>query len=172
MKRTKRCAAAVALAVALAAGPALAADPICPMGGTLIRAEVDRDRAVAWGKEQRHADVNAIDENWTVIAVSRSSSDIALLVAPGGVFFGVAGRGGEVYPRDMERAFGSDLKKLREAVRKGVGDLREAGVLKIAGSDVQPLGDAAGIGALVKEKGGWTLKTEACQPVDLPASGL
>jgi hypothetical protein len=155
------------------AGPALAGEGICAMGGAMIRAEVDRDKAVGWGREQPRAAVSGTDgADWSVLAISRGDADVAILVAPGGVFFGVAGRGGEVYPRDLERAFGKDLGKLREAVRRGLGELWKSGAVKVAGGDVQAIADAAGLGVLEKGARGWSLTTRECQPVDLPASGL
>jgi hypothetical protein len=162
-----------ALLCAVWASPALSGEEICPMGGTQVRSEVDRDRAVAWAKEQRGAVITGADTaDWSVLALSRVDGDIAIFVAPGYVFFGVAGRGGEVYPRDIERAFGKDLKKLREAMRKALTELWKAGAVKIGGNDVQTLADAAGLGMLAKEKDAWVLRTRECQPVDLPATGL
>jgi hypothetical protein len=176
MKRNIRALSVVLAGTCLLAAsaiPALSAEGLCPMGGAMVVAEVDKAKALAWAADQSNKDVGGADTaDWTVLTLSRTDKDIAILVGPGYVFFGVAGRGGEVYPRDMEKAFGKDLGKLREAVKKIVGDLWKAGVVKIAGADVQKLADAAGLGSIEKEGSGWVLKTKDCQAVDLPASGL
>jgi hypothetical protein len=159
--------------LAVSAPPTLSATELCPMGGAMVVAEVDKDKALAWAADLDKKEVSGADTaDWTVMTPSRTGKDIAILVGPGYVFFGVAGRGGEVYPRDIERAFGKDFGRLRDAVRKNVTDLWKAGVLKIAGADVQKISDAAGLGAIEKDKTGWVLKTKECQAVDLPASGL
>ena len=155
------------------AAPALSAEALCPMGGAMVVAEVDKDKALAWAANLDKKDVGGADTaDWTVLTLSRTDKDIAILVGPGYVFFGVAGRGGEVYPRDIEKAFGKDFGRLRDAVRKTMTDLWKAGVVKIAGADVQKISDAAGLGAIEKDGTGWALKTKDCQAVDLPASGL
>jgi hypothetical protein len=143
------------------------------MGGTMVVAEIDREKALAWAADLSKKDVSGADTaDWTVLTLSRTGKDIAILVGPGYVFFGVAGRGGEVYPRDIEKAFAKDFGKLREALRKTVTELWKADVVKIVGADVQKIEDAAGLGALEKDGAGWSLKTRSCQAVDLPASGL
>ena len=58
MKRTVKTLAVVLVGaglVAFAAAPAVCADEFCPMGGTLIKAEVDKDKALEWGKDRRKA---------------------------------------------------------------------------------------------------------------------
>jgi len=153
--------------------PALAATELCPMGGAMVVAEVDKDKALAWAADLKKTAVSGADTaDWTVLTLSRTDNDIAILLGPGYVFFGVAGRGGEVYPRDIEKAFGKDFGRLRDAVRKNVTDLWKAGVVKIAGADVQKISDATGLGSIEKDGAGWALKTKDCQAVDLPASGL
>jgi hypothetical protein len=176
MKTKIRTLSAVVAGVCLlapgAARPLSAAD-LCSMGGAMVTAETSKDKALDWAKDLSKKDIGGADTaDWSVLTLSQTDSDIAILVGPGYVFFGVAGRGGEVYPRDIERAFGKDLRKLREAVKKDMGELRKAGVAKIEGGDVQKLSDAAGLGTLEKDGTGWTLKTKDCQAVDLPASGL
>jgi len=159
--------------LAVSATPALAAAEMCPMGGAMVVTGVDKDKALAWATDLSKKAVSGEDTaDWTVMTLSRTDKDIAILVGPGYVFFGVAGRGGEVYPRDIEKAFGKDFGRLRDAVRKTMTDLWKAGVVKIAGADVQKLSDAAGLGAIEKDGTGWALKTKDCQAVDLPASGL
>jgi len=177
MKRTVRALAVVLVGAGLftlGATPALCADEFCAMGGTLIKAEVDKDKALAWGKDRRKVVVAGEDtDEWSVLTLSTSSDDVAILVKAGSVFFGVAGRGGrEVDERDAEKAFGSGLRKLKESVKKEMGDLREAGAAKIAGSDVQPLSDAAGLGTLEKDGREWKLTTSDCKGLDLDASDL
>lgn len=175
MKRTL-----LALAVAAAgfgiltigAAPALCADETCYMGGTAIKAETDKDKALDWAKDLRKVAVTGADSDaWQVLTLSRTEEDIAVVVAPGVVFFGVAGKGGEMDARDAAKVFGNDLRKLREAVKKMAGDLRDAGVLKIEGGDVQKLSDAAGLGILEKGRD-WELKTQECQAVEVDASAL
>ena len=159
--------------LAVSASPALSAAEMCPMGGALVVTEVVKDKALAWAADLKKKDVSGADTaDWSVLALSRTNNDIAILVGPGSVFFGVAGRGGEVYPRDIEKAFGKDLGRLRETLGKTMTDLWKAGVVKIAGADMQKLAAAAGLGSLEKEGSGWVLKTRDCQAVDLPASGL
>lgn len=159
--------------LAASAALALSAEELCPMGGAMIVAEVDKDKALGWaGGLSRKAISGADVADWTVLTLSRTDKGIAILVGPGYVFFGVAGRGGEVYPRDIEKAFGKDLGKLRETVKNNMGDLRKAGVLKVADADIRQIADAAGLGSILKEGNGWVLKRRDCQAVDLPASGL
>ena len=156
-----------------ASAPALSATELCPMGGAMVVAEVDKGKALAWAADLGKKAVSGEDTaDWTVMTLSRTDKDIAILVGPGYVFFGVAGRGGEVYPRDIEKAFGKDFGRLSDAVRKNVTELWKAGVVKIAGADVQKILDATGLGSIEKDGTGWTLKTKDCQAVDLPASGL
>ena len=153
--------------------PARSANGICPMGGVMVKAVVVKEKTLAWAKDQPNAVVDGADtDGWTVLARSRKDLDIAMLVGQGYVFFGVAGRGGEVYPRDMEKAFGKDLGKLGNSVRQEINGLWQAGVVKIEGSDVQKISNAVGRGSLEKSGHEWALKTTDCQAVDLPASGL
>lgn len=174
MRRTVRALVLVgACLLALGAGPALAAEELCPMGGMMLKAEINKEKALDWAKDLRKVEVSEPDSDaWSVLTLSRTDDDIAILVTGKFVFFGVAGRGGEVHARDMEKAFGKDLKKLREVVRRDVGDLWKDGVLKITGGDVQPISNAAGLGVLEKDGGDWVLQTRDCQAVDLPTSGL
>ena len=176
MKRTIQSLAVVLVGMGLftlGATPAVCAEEFCAMGGTLIKAEVDKDKALAWGKDRRKAVVAAEDtDEWSVLALSASADEIAILVNVQGVFFGVAGKSGEeVTERGAEKAFGNNFRKLKEAVKREIGDLREAGAVKIAGNDVQPLSDAAGLGILTKDRD-WTLTTQDCKGVELDASGL
>ena len=177
MKRNIRGLSVVLVGMCLLAAsvlPALSATDVCPMGGAMVVAEIDKDKALAWAADLKNKAVSGADTaDWSVLTLSSySGNDIAILLGPGYVFFGVAGRGGEVYPRDIEKAFGKDFGRLRDAVRKNVTDLWKAGVLKIAGADVQKISDAVGLGSIEKDGAGWTLKTKECQAVDLPASGL
>jgi len=177
MKRTVRTLAVVLVGMGLftlGATPAVCAEEFCAMGGTLVKAEVDKDKALAWGKDRRKAAVAGEDtDGWSVLSLSKSADEIAVLVNARGVFFGVAGKGGEeVSERDAQKAFGNDLRRLRESIKKEMGDLREADAVKIAGSDVQPLSDAAGLGVLEKDGRAWVLTTQDCKGLDLDASGL
>ncbi len=176
MNRKTRALVAVLVGAGLmvaAAPPAFSGDEFCPMGGTLIKAEVDKDKALAWGKDRRKFAIAGEDSDaWSVLTLSTSDDDIAIVVRPGSVFFGVAGRGREVESRDLEKVFGSELRNLRDAIRKEMGDLRKADVVKIEGGDVQTLSDAAGLGVLEKGRSEWALTTEKCEGTDIDVSGL
>ncbi len=124
MKRTVWWALAV-LAImgmtVLEAGPARSASDLCPMGGVMVKTVIVKEKALDWAKNLPNVAIDGADtDDWTVLARSRTDQDIAMLIGPGYVFFGVAGRGGEVYPQDFDRAFGKDLGKLREAVKKDI----------------------------------------------------
>jgi hypothetical protein len=143
------------------------------MGGAMVMAEIDRDKSLAWAKGRTRVEINdngATD--WSVLTLSVADEGIAVLIEPGQVFFGVAGRGGETYPRDIERAFGAGYAKLKDALGKTLSDLVAAGVVKLEAADVQAIAGAAGLGVLAKGAGGWALTTRECQAVDLPVSGL
>lgn len=176
MKRTMltlATALAAAGVLAATAAPSLAADEFCPMGGMLVRAEVDKDKALAWGKEQRKVAIAGEDsDDWSVLTLSASDSDIAVVVKPGGVFFGVAGRGREeIDAKAAEKAFGRDLRDLVDAVRKDLDSLRKADAVKIDGGDVADLAKMAALGVFTKGRD-WELKTEDCTGTDVDASGL
>ena len=153
--------------------PAGAASGICPMGGAMVMAETDHDKAIAWAKGRTRVAINdAGPADWSVLTFSVADERIAVLLEPGQVFFGVAGRGGETYPRDIEGAFGAGFASLRDAVAKTLADLVAAGAVKIDAADVQAIAGAAGLGVLQKSANGWALTTRDCQAVDLPTSGL
>lgn len=176
MKQTVKTLAVVLVGaglVAFVAAPAMCADDFCAMGGTQIKAEVVKEKAIEWGKDRKKATVAGEDgDGWSVLTLSKSDDDIAILVTPGSVFFGVAGRGGnEVDARDAEKAFGKDFRKLSGAVTKEMTDLWKAGAVKIQGADVQKLGDAVGLGTLEKGRE-WELTTQDCKGMDIDASGL
>jgi hypothetical protein len=143
------------------------------MGGVMIKTVIVKEKALDWAKDLPKVAVDEADTDaWTVLALSRTDQDIAMLVGAGYVFFGVAGRGGEVYPQNIDKAFGKDLRKLRETVTKEMNELRKAGVVQIEGSDVQKISEVVGRGLIEKDGRDWALKTRDCQAVDLPASGL
>ena len=160
--------------VAFAAAPAMSADEFCAMGGTLIKVEVVKEKAVEWGKDRKKAMIAGEDtDTWSVLTLSRFDDDVAILVGPDTVFFGVAGKGGrEVDARTAEKVFGKDFGRLAESVKKEMTDLWKVGAVKIQGADVQKLADALGFGSL--EKGGrdWELTTSDCQGMDLDTSDL
>ena len=174
MKQTVKTLAVVLVGaglVAFAAAPAVCADEFCAMSGTQIKVEVVKEKAIEWGGERKKATI-ADGDAWSVLTLCKSDDDIAILVTPGSVFFGVAGKGGrEVDTRDAEKVFGKDLKKLSEAVKKEMGDLWKAGAVKIQGADVQKLSDAVALGTLEKD-GDWKLTTQDCKGTDLAASDL
>ena len=167
MKQTVKTLAVVLVGaglVAFAAAPAVCADEFCAMGGTQIKAEVVKEKAIEWGKDRRKATIAGEDtDTWSVLTLSKSDDDIAILVTPGSVFFGVAGKGGnEVDARDTEKAFGKDLRKLTEAVKKEMTELWKAGAVKIQGADVQQIANAVGLGTLEKGRD-WELTTQTAR---------
>ena len=176
MKQTVKTLAVVLVGaglVAFAAAPALCADEFCAMGGTLIKAEIVKEKAIEWGNDRKKATVAGADtDTWSVLTLSKSDDDIAILVGPGTVFFGVAGKGGrEVDARAAERVYGKDLRKLVEAVKKEMTELWKAGAVKIQGADVQKLIDAVALGTLEKDRD-WKLTTQDCKGMDLDTSDL
>jgi len=174
MMLTLATALAAAAVLAAIAAPSRAADEFCPMGGMLVKAEVDKDKALAWGKERRKVAITAEDsDNWSVLTLSASDSDIAVVVNAGGVFFGVAGRGREeIDDRAAEKAFGRELRDLVDAVKKDLDSLRVADAVKIDGGDVADLAKMAARGVFEKGRREWELKTESCTGTDVDASGL
>jgi len=159
--------------VAFVAAPAVCSDDFCAMGGMQIKAEVVKEKAIAWGKDRRKSVVaNDDKDTWSVLTLSKADDDIAILVTDGSVFFGVAGKGGrEVDARDAQKAFGKDFDKLKDAVKKEVGELWKADALKIQGADVQKITSAVGLGTLEKDRD-WELKTKDCKGLDIDASDL
>ncbi|MHB8835163.1 MAG: hypothetical protein ACYC9Y_05565 [Candidatus Methylomirabilia bacterium] len=159
--------------VAFAAAPAVSSDEFCAMGGTLIKAEVVKEKALEWGKDRRKATIAGENEDsWSVLTLGKSDDNIAILVGPDTVFFGVAGKGGnELDARELEKAFGKDLRSLSEAVRKEMTELWKAGAVKIQGADVQKLADAVALGTLEKDRD-WELTTQDCKGMDLDTSDL
>jgi len=176
MKQTIKTLAAVLVGagfVAVAPAPAVCADEFCAMGGTLIKAEVVKEKAIEWGKDRKKATIAGEDtDTWSVLTLSKSDDDIAILVGPDTIFFGVAGKGGrEVDARGAEKAFGKDLRKLSDAVKKEMTELWKAGAVKIQGADVQQLAAAVGLGTLEKGRD-WELTTQDCKGMDLDTSEL
>jgi hypothetical protein len=126
----------------------------------MIVAQTDRDKALAWAKSRAKVDINEVDTaDWSVLTFSVSDEGIAVLMSPGRVFFGVAGRGGETYRQSLEKAFGADFAKLKDAIGKTLADLVAAGAVKLEAADIQALSGAAGLGVLEKGAGGWALTT-------------
>lgn len=159
--------------ILMGALPAVCADELCSMGGTLIKVDVKKDKALDWAKDRRNAKVTGEDSDaWTVLTLSTTDKDIAIQITSAHVFFGVAGKAGqEVSERDAEKVFGRDFRKLREAIKKEMGDLWKANVVKMEGGDVQKLTEAAGLGTLEKDRD-WELKTESCQGMEIDTSAL
>lgn len=165
--------AMVLAAAILSSGAPVNAAGTCAAGGAMVMAQTDRDKTLAWARSRTRIDVRdngATD--WSVLGFSSADEGIGVLVEPGQVFFGVAGRGGETYPADMERAFGADRAKLRDAVAKTLAELVTAGAVKLEAGDVEAIAKAAGLGVLGKGADGWALTPQDCQAVDLPTSGL
>jgi len=177
MKQTVKTLAVVLVGaglVAFAAAPAVCADEFCAMGGTLIKAEVVKEKSIEWGKDRKQVAIAGEDtDTWSVLTLSKNDDGIAILVGPGAVFFGVAGKGGnELDDREIERAFGKDLRNLTTAVQKEITELWKAGALKIEGADVSQLPKAVGLGTLEKSGRDWELKTSDCKGKDLDTSEL
>jgi hypothetical protein len=157
----------------LGSGAAVAATDICPMGGTMIVTPTDRDKTLTWAKGRPKADITEVDAaDWSALTFSVADEGIAVYITPGKVFFGVAGRWGETYPKDIEKAFGAGFPKLKDAMGKTLADLVAAGAVKLEAADIQAIAGAAGLGVLEKGASGWTLSTRDCQAVDLSTSGL
>jgi len=159
--------------VAFATAPALCADEFCAMSGTQIKTEVVKEKAVDWAKDRKKAVVAGEDtDTWSVVSLAKSEDEIAILVTPGSVFFGVAGKGGrEVDARAAEKAFGKDLRKLTEVVKKELTELWKSGAVKLQGADIQKIADVVGLGTVEKGRD-WELKTENCKGLDIDASEL
>jgi hypothetical protein len=177
MKRTMLALPAALAAVgflAVAAAPAVAADEFCAMSGMLVKAEVDKAKVLAWGKDRRKAVVaNEDKDDWSVLTLSTRDKDIAILVRDGGVFFGVAGKGkDEIDARAAEKAFGRDLSDLRDAVKNELDDLRKADAVKIESGDAGDLAKAAALGTFEKGRRDWEHSTQDCTGTDLDASEL
>lgn len=160
--------------VAFAAAPAICADEFCAMGGMQIKTEVVKAKAIEWGKDRKQTAVAGEDsDNWSVLTLSKADDDIAVLVTAEYVFFGVAGKGGrEVDARDAEKAFGKDFKRLVEALQKEMGELKDAGAVKLAGGEIQQLVNAAALGSVEKSGRDWQLTTKDCTGKDLDTSEL
>lgn len=161
--------------LAFAAAPAVCADEFCAMSGMLIKATVVKDKALDWGKDLKKATIAGEDtDSWSVLTLSRTDEGIAILVGPGAVFFGVAGkdRREKIDAGDAEKAFGKGFGKLKEAVTKGMTDLWKSGAVNIEGADVNKIAGAAGLGTLEKSGRDWALTTSDCTGVDLDTSDL
>ena len=176
MKRTVKTLAVVLVGAglfAVAAAPAVCADEFCAMGGTQIKAVVIKEKALDWGKDRDKVVVAGEDtDTWSVLTLSKSDKDIAILVTPGSVFFGVAGEGGQKVDAGVAaRIFGRDLRQLTEAVKKEMTELWKSGAVKIQGADIQKLIDLVALGTLEKD-GDWKLTTQTCDGMDLDTSGL
>jgi hypothetical protein len=169
-------AVAVAAAGVLVAAvvPAFAGGDFCPMGGMLIKAQVDKEKAIEWGKDYRKVLVaNEDSDDWSLLTLSKSDDDIAIVVRAGSVFFGVAGKGkAEVDARLAEKAFGRDLRDLPDAIRKDLEGLRKAGGIAIEGSDVADLAKTAALGTFEKGRRDWEFTKQDCTGTDVDTSGL
>lgn len=177
MKRTVKTLAVVLVGtglIAFAAAPAVCADEFCAMGGVQIKAEIVKEKAIEWGQERRKATLAGVEgDAWSVLTLGRGDDNIAILVGPDAVFFGVAGKGGrEVDARLAEKVFGKDLRQLSEAVSKDLTELWKAGAVKIQGADVQQVVKAVALGTLEKSGRDWKLTTQDCTGMDLDASDL
>jgi len=170
----------VAAALVLGAAAAEARDEFCPMGGTLVRIDVDKDKALRWIADSRQKSAEAKVEyggvregDWAVLATVSSSRDIVVLVTEKFVFFGAAERDArELTDRNAEKYFGNGLRFLKETVKKEMSELDRAGAVRLSGSEAQDMSDAAGLGILEKSGRSWELKTEGCEGKTLAGSDL
>jgi len=137
----------------------------CPMGGTMVKVAVDKDKTVEWLEDGRRAFLlNEDGDLWQVTALSGASDKIALVLGPDYVFFGVADDRDdrEADENRMTKAFGNDNKFLVNAVQKEINGMWKAGIIDIRGGDVSDIAGAVGLG-VVQEDRGWNLETEDCQ---------
>lgn len=152
-------------------GPVLAGGgDLCPMAGLMITTAVDQEKAIEYLEDDRREFIQTgEDDDWGILVVSESSDDIALLLTAEYVFFGVADdRDDRVADeRRIEKAFGDDMRSLKNAVKKEMKTLWKADVVGISGNDVQALSDAAGVGTLTNSGGDWELETTDCEGMTL-----
>ena len=181
MKSMLRLTVLVAAAgLVLGAAAAQARDEFCPMGGTPIKIDVDKDRALRWIESDRqksaetkveYGDVG--ERDWAVLTTVPSSRDIVLLVTEKFLFFGAGERDvRELRDRDHDKYFGNNLRSLKETVKRTLSDLDRAGAVRLSGGEVQDMSDAAGLGILEKSGRSWELKAESCEAKTLDASDL
>lgn len=166
MRFVIRTAAVICLAAAMVAGGSLsaAAGEPCPAGGVMIRVAVDTEKAVEWLDGERLAYLLNEDDGWTVTTFSSKTEDIAAVWGEGYIFYGVADdREDEVSERDMNKAFGNDLDKLKDAVQDEFRELRKNDVIDIEGEDVSNIANAVGLGTLSKDGDEWVLEAADCE---------
>lgn len=156
------------------AGTAQAGE-LCPMGGTMVMAAVDKDKAVEWLEDGRRAFLlNEDGDDWLLKTVSDSSDKIAIVLGAGYVYFGVADDRDdrEADEKRMTRAFGNDHRILGTAIQKEIKELWKAGAIDISGGDVQAIAEAAGIGVVSGERQDWELETTDCEPMTVNLDDL
>jgi hypothetical protein len=140
-----------------------AAGELCPAGGVLIKVAVDKEKAVEWLEDERLAYLLNEDDGWTVTTFSSKTDDIAAVWGEDYIFYGVADdREDEVRERDMNKAFGNELAKLKDAVQDEFRELRKRGVIDIEGDDVAKIAGAVGLGTLSKDGDDWVLEAADC----------
>ena len=145
-------------------------EDLCPTGGTMVMVAVDKDKAVEWLEDGRRAFLLSEDDTWQLKTVSDASDKIALVLTEGYLFFGVADDrdGREVDERRMSKAF----KFLKGAVQKEVKAMWKAGVIDIAGGDVQNIVSAVGIGVVAQDGRDWGLETADCEGMTVNVEDL
>lgn len=150
------------------------AEDLCPMGGTMVMVAVDRDKAVEWLEDGRRAFLLSEDDAWQLKTVSDASDKIALVLTEGYLFFGVADDRDdrEADEKRMTKAFGNENKLLKGAVQKDVKAMWKAGVIDIAGGDVQNIVNAVAIGVVAQDGSDWVLETADCDGMTVNVDDL
>ncbi len=137
----------------------------CPMGGTMVKVAVDKDKTVEWLDDERRAFLLQDEGDvWQITTLSSASDKIALVIGQEYLFFGVADDRDDREADDnrMTKAFGNNNRSLENAVKKEINDLWKAQAIDIRGGDVGDIAGAVGIGIVVQD-GSWALETADCQ---------
>jgi hypothetical protein len=146
---------------------AAGADELCPMGGTMVKIAVDKDKAVEWLEDERRAFLLNEDAAWELKTLSDASDKIALVLTEEYVYFGVADDRDdrEADERRMSKAFGNGNKLLRGAVQKEIKAMWKAQIIDIGGSEVQEISEAVDIGTLSNDGRDWVFEAGDCDPL-------
>jgi len=151
---------------------AVGADELCPMGGAMLKVAVDQEKAVEWLDDDRRAYVP--DEGLGISTVSSATDKIGMILTDEFVFFGVADDRDdrEADENRMTKAFGNELKFLRNAVQKEVKAMWKAQVIDIDGGDVQAISEALGLGVISQDGRDWVLETADCEGMTINLEDL
>ena len=138
------------------------ADELCPMGGVVVIVALDEDKAVEWLDAERRAYLP--NEGFGIMTASDFSGKIAMVMTAEYVFFGVADdEADDISDKKMNKAFGNELKFLKQAVQKEVKAMWKADVIDIDGGDVQGISQAVGLGTVSQDGSDWVLETADCE---------